>query len=41
MVTKLPVPTKREYVITAVVIAAVVLAALAIDYLVGPTCPPC
>ena len=34
---KTPVPTKREYVVTAVVIAAVVLASLAVDYLVGPT----
>jgi preprotein translocase subunit SecE len=36
MVTKLPVPTKGEYVITTIVVAAVVLAALAINYLVGP-----
>ena len=39
---KTPVPTTREYVITAVVIAAIVMVVLAIDYLwPGPTCPPC
>ena len=39
---KTPIPTTREYAITAAVIAAVVMAALAVNYLLpGPTCPPC